>query len=449
MGHVTEPDQIGERRQSSNDAPNAPHPDWDAALAAAAASVRTADLVLIVGGPGTGKSLLLARLSAMLATEGLSVAHLRHAGDGAPPEADILLVDEADKRSAKALAELSVGRASCVLAGLPPLQDAVRTAGGEPVVIALGPLGADDVGGFVRASAQDGAGRRLDVADDAVVAFAAASRGVPRDLHILTGLAGFGAGLEGGGRIEARHVRAAAAMRLGAEEADGGGTAAVLGDLDAAPAPSSPDPAPPSAPSSASRRSGRRAPAAASPLAIAALAIAAAASFAIFRPASPPAEAPAAAPETTELAPAPVPAPAPETTELASAPPVEPVERPARSSAPPATPSAAAPVASPAMPPLAAPRILVTYPSDDPAGPRGAQEAAARLARLGWDVAPPRARTPPSSAGGGVAFYFAEDAAFAAAVAEALGGGARQASGSARSAQRSPGTVEVALPIRP
>jgi hypothetical protein len=48
-----------------------------------------------------------------------------------------------------------------------------------------------------------------------------------------------------------------------------------------------------------------------------------------------------------------------------------------------------------------------------------------------------------------VTFFFAEDAAFAAAVAEALGAGARQVSNSAPAAPRSPGTVEVALPLRP
>ena len=414
----------------------APHPGWEAALAAALAAMRARKLVLLVGAPGTGKSLLLARLCAVLSAEGARVAHLRHAGVNDRPEADILLVDEADKRPPAELAELR-GAGACVLAGLPSLREAVRDAVPAPEVILLGPLAAQDVGAFVCAVLRGGAGRNLAVDDEAVEAFAAAS-GVPRNLHILAGLAGFGAELEGRGRIEARHVRAAAAMRHGLDETleDAPEQPAALRDLDQPPAaaPTSLDAGRPVEPKPARPRSRRLLVAAAA----GSVAIAAAA-FVIVRPspapeiAAPSQLASSTAQQDVAEQPAAAEPPPPEAPAAAEQAP------PADASPPPVV------VAPPAMPSLAAPRVVLTYPSNDPAAARSAQAAADRLAGLGWAVERPHARAFPAA--GGVTFFFAEDAARAAAVADALGGAVRPAP--ARLAQASPGTIEVALPVGP
>ncbi len=223
-------------------------------------------LVLLLGAPGTGKTLLLQEIARTLRADGTDVlllprgdlvidaaeAELADAGAGRRRRA--VLIDEADRTTEAALDHLGrLGTRAFVLAGTRDPGD--EQPGGSPTaaatVVRLAALPPGEVGAFVAARlAQSGLGTDL-LTEGAVAQLAEHSGGVPRVLNMLAGAALFLARAERAHRLEPAHVDQAAALRGGGEEMDTGASvaAAVLGATpcqrpEPLPAPTSSVPAP-------------------------------------------------------------------------------------------------------------------------------------------------------------------------------------------------------------
>lgn len=195
------------------------HPGWRQARAAVLAALGRGEAVVLLGLPGTGKTLLLQDLAQALRHEGWSV-RLVERGDALHPalRADVLLVDEAGRMGADALDRLCATSMPFVLAALPGFTE--RLAGlPRPVTpVALEPLPPEEVARFVTARLS-AAGRPGDMLEpDAVLALARHSAGLLRLVNVLGGAAVFLAELERAPRVSRRHVDEAASMRDGAYE---------------------------------------------------------------------------------------------------------------------------------------------------------------------------------------------------------------------------------------
>lgn len=207
--------------------------------------------MVLLGLPGTGKTLLLQDLAQKLRHEGWSV-RLVERGDALHPalRADVLLVDEAGRMGADALARLCATDMPFVLAALPGFTE--RLAGlPRPVTpVTLEPLPPEEIARFV-ATRLSAAGRPGDMLEpDAVLALARHSAGLLRLVNVLAGSAVFLAELERTPRVGRRHVEEAASLRDSVyEDAAPPAPAAVAGPAwdatlpdDASPATSVADP---------------------------------------------------------------------------------------------------------------------------------------------------------------------------------------------------------------
>ena len=212
--HLTYRPAVADPVFQSQIAPEAavPHPAWQRARAAALEAVFSGDATVLLGAPGSGKTLLLQELARVLRNADQPVRLIRQpaALDG-PRGEDILLVDDADDLDADVLAVLCAGPAPVLLAARP--SSAERLARHPVRLVALDPLAPEDVAQFVAARLA-AAGRERDLLEaEAVLALARHSDGLPRLVNILGGSALFLAGWDGSPRVQSRHVEEAVALR--------------------------------------------------------------------------------------------------------------------------------------------------------------------------------------------------------------------------------------------
>lgn len=180
------------------------HPGWAAAMKRALEALAKPGVVVITGGEGSGKTLLMQALARALNEAGRKAVLL---GSGIPSQAgkpEIVLVDEAHRLSGGLLRALAGKAACCVFAGPPSLLDQVEGLAVEHVVLA--PLSPAEVGPFL-ATQLARAHQPADLLHpDAVAALAWRSAGVPRRLQLLAGLAIFMARLENADQVTRAHV---------------------------------------------------------------------------------------------------------------------------------------------------------------------------------------------------------------------------------------------------
>ena len=189
-------------------------------------------LVLVLGAPGTGKTLLLQELARMLRAAGTDVllqargdlpidAAKTGTADAGAGRRRVVLIDEADRMNDVALARLGqLGKCAFVLAGTPDPED--DQPGGPStaaaVVVRLAALQPDEVGAFVAERlAQSGlSANALSAA--AVARLAEHSGGMPHMLNMLADAALLLVRTGRSSRIEAAHVDQAAAHQGGDAE---------------------------------------------------------------------------------------------------------------------------------------------------------------------------------------------------------------------------------------
>lgn len=194
-----------------------PHPAWRRAGQAALDVVRAGRPVLLLGPPGSGKTLLLQDIARRMREAGSPVRFFDPGGarvDGSKGE--ILLVDEAGSLGAPALADLAARQAPFVLAALPASAAGLTAAIPALVPVPLDPLTEDEVADFV-AARLSAAGQPSNLLEPgAVRALALRSGGLLRLVNTLGGAATFLAGMDGAAQVTRRHVEEAGAMREGA-----------------------------------------------------------------------------------------------------------------------------------------------------------------------------------------------------------------------------------------
>ncbi len=200
-------------------------------------------LVLVLGAPGTGKTLLLQELARTLRAAGTDVvlqsrgdlpidaAEIGMAANSGVARRRVVLIDEADRMNEAALERLGrLGECAFVLAGMPDPGDDQPDgpSAAATTVVRLAALPRDEVGAFVAARlAESGLGADL-LSSEAVARLAEHSGGMPRVLNMLAGAALFLARAERAPRVEAAHVDQAAALRDGDAGMDATGPAAPI-----------------------------------------------------------------------------------------------------------------------------------------------------------------------------------------------------------------------------
>ena len=190
-----------------------PHAGWLQARSALLAAVDAGRSAVLLGPPGSGKSLLLQELAGALRHHHSVTCLPRGDLVQGAIASGVLLVDEADGVPASVLAALCAGPHPFVLAALPGFEARLAGLGQAVVVVPLLPLAPVDVAQLV-ADRLDAAGqKRSGFEPAAVLALARLSGGVPRLVLVLAGSASFLAQCDGSVAVGSRHVEEAAALR--------------------------------------------------------------------------------------------------------------------------------------------------------------------------------------------------------------------------------------------
>lgn len=460
-----------------------PHSAWSAArrgiLEAFAAGER---LVLLVGGPGSGKTLLLREIEASLRSPSFRVGRVEGSGwaEGAPLS-QILLVDDAERigdAELRQVAERAVG--FTVLAGTPAL---ARRLGALPHrLVELGPIQERDIPAYVAAQVIRAGLENDRLGGGTVEAFASAAKGDPARLNRLIGTSFLVANMAGSREVLPEHVRRAAAVRTGrpSKPRAAGQSSSVIDEAETSPFLTP-------APSEGAGFDLRRGLLLASvPLAL----LVAAGAWFLWPEAETPRqrEAPAVLAQRPTAPEAPAPAPPlareeePRPAEPAAPAPPPPVPEPPRAAAPvpePPAPVAAAPApeppflpdpgttAAPANPtglerpadPVEPPargappagamvRVVITYPRAAPGAAQRAAALSSELDRAGLSAGMPFPLSR-STAGPELNYFFREDREAALRVAQAGAGQIGEAVprlAPLGGALPRPGTIEVGLP---
>lgn len=190
------------------------HPAWCRARTAALEALTAGSHAVLLGPPGSGKSLLLKNLAHTLRGAGKPVHLIGQTGASGDARAGgILLVDEADALGTDALGVLCAGPGPVLLAMLPGGSERLPQRSHPVRHVVLDRLAPLEVARFVAARLA-AAGRPGDFLEpEAVLALARHSGGLPRLVNVFGAAAVFFAGLDGSSRIGQRHVDEAAAMR--------------------------------------------------------------------------------------------------------------------------------------------------------------------------------------------------------------------------------------------
>lgn len=190
------------------------HPEWTRVEREALALVEKREHLLLLGRPGTGKSLLLRSLNQTLKGTGVSVRQLRSDDplDDLASE-DVLLVDEAELLATTKCDQILRLPNALVMAGLPNLPERVSVCPDTFRCVTLEPLSPADVARFVIARLVENNLPRDTFMPDALVALALRSGGLLRVVIILAGAAMFFAEQRGAAKVTAEDVADAESMR--------------------------------------------------------------------------------------------------------------------------------------------------------------------------------------------------------------------------------------------
>lgn len=198
------------------------HRAWRVAKSCALTTIEAGSgLVVVLGAPGTGKTLLLNDLARRLEAAGRPYTLLDR-GDLAqqPVEAGVGLIDEADRIDPDTLAKIVRATDRChVLVALPRFIEQITGFTNPMTVVSLAPLTPEGIAAFV-AQRLAGAGRPADLFSlTAMAALVEHSGGIPRVITMLAGGAISLAAIEGAVQVTAEHVEQVMTWRGGLEPA--------------------------------------------------------------------------------------------------------------------------------------------------------------------------------------------------------------------------------------
>ena len=177
-------------------------------------------VVVVLGKAGTGKTVLAGMVEKSCGDMGLSVRRLERGDlltENAADGTDVLVVDEADSMSVAVLQSVLSAREkhtdrTIVFMCLPSCIGRFSFSGTDAVVVELGPLSLLDARLYLTERGNS-IGRPKLFPVEALDVIIDASKGVPRLLRSIAGLAYFNAAIEGACQIAATHAEDAARMR--------------------------------------------------------------------------------------------------------------------------------------------------------------------------------------------------------------------------------------------
>ncbi len=190
------------------------HPEWTRVKQQALVSVASREHLLLLGRPGTGKSLLLRSLNQTLKDQGVSVRQLR-SDDPLDDLAsdDVLLIDEAELLSTTKSEQILRLPNALVMAGLPNLPERISVCPDTFQSVTLEPLPPEDVARFVIGRLVETGRPRDTFTPEALVALALRSGGFLRLVIILAGAAMFFAEQRRTAKVTVDDVADAESMR--------------------------------------------------------------------------------------------------------------------------------------------------------------------------------------------------------------------------------------------
>lgn len=195
------------------------HPSWEYARQEVMTGAALGACTVVVGEPGTGKTLLLQVLDQSLRARNFSVKQLQPGNSvAALAETEILLIDEADLFDAAELEKICCLPNSIIMAGLPDLIEQLSSCSRPFRAAKLERLGPEDIARFVRGRLTASEVPLPAFTPEAILALMQQSGGLFRLVTILAGAGFFFADQRGSSEITASDIDEAASLRAGAFE---------------------------------------------------------------------------------------------------------------------------------------------------------------------------------------------------------------------------------------